>query len=97
MLPLRKFTESEAQVREMAEDVILEPFRVSAQAQSWSRISLASFFTSGDKNAFPDSESRSLIATGGDPHDMLAHSTDPRARKFLTRGQEGGDSVGSHG
>jgi hypothetical protein len=28
---------------------------------------------------------------------MLAHSKGPRVRKFLTRGQEGGDSVSSHG
>ncbi len=24
----------------------------------------------------------------GDPHEMLAHSTDPRVRKFLTRGKD---------
>jgi ABC-type multidrug transport system ATPase subunit len=42
-----------------------------------------------------DAESRVQNATG-DPHDMIAHSTDPRVRKFLTRGQEGGDAIGTH-
>ena len=56
---------------------------------------LASIFTIANNCVFLDAESRTQIATG-DPHDMLAHSTDPRVRKFLTRGQEGGDSVGSH-
>jgi hypothetical protein len=65
MLPLRKFTESEAQVREMAEDVILEPFPASAQAQSWSRISWQASSPAGTRTLFPDSESRSLITTGG--------------------------------
>jgi phospholipid/cholesterol/gamma-HCH transport system ATP-binding protein len=36
------------------------------------------------------------IATG-DPKEMLAHSTDPRVRTFLTRGAEGGDSANNHG
>ena len=57
---------------------------------------LASIFTIANNSVFLDAESRTQIATG-DPHDMLAHSTDRRVRKFLTRGQEGGDSVGSHG
>ena len=56
---------------------------------------LASIFTIANNSVFLDAESRTQIATG-DPHDMIAHSTDPRVRKFLTRGQEGGDSVGSH-
>jgi phospholipid/cholesterol/gamma-HCH transport system ATP-binding protein len=56
---------------------------------------LASIFTIANNSVFLDAESRTQIATG-DPHDMLAHSTDPRVRKFLTRGQEGGDSAGSH-
>ena len=57
---------------------------------------LASIFTIANNSVFLDAESRVQIATG-DPHDMLAHSQDPRVRRFLTRGQEGGDSVGSHG
>jgi phospholipid/cholesterol/gamma-HCH transport system ATP-binding protein len=56
---------------------------------------LASIFTIANNSVFLDAESRTQIATG-DPRDMLAHSKDPRVRKFLTRGQEGGDSVGSH-
>jgi phospholipid/cholesterol/gamma-HCH transport system ATP-binding protein len=56
---------------------------------------LASIFTIANNSVFLDAESRTQIATG-DPHDMRAHSTDPRVRKFLTRGQEGGDSVDSH-
>jgi len=48
MLPLRKFTESEAQVREMAEDLShFEPRRKHSRGYA-----LASFFTSGDKNVF---------------------------------------------
>jgi phospholipid/cholesterol/gamma-HCH transport system ATP-binding protein len=57
---------------------------------------LASIFTIANNSVFLDAESRTQIATG-DPHDMLAHSTDPRVRRFLTRGQEGGDPAGSHG
>src|SRR5712692_8660849 len=56
---------------------------------------LASIFTIANNSVFLDAESRTQIATG-DPHDMLAHSKDPRVRKFLTRGQEGGDSISSH-
>jgi phospholipid/cholesterol/gamma-HCH transport system ATP-binding protein len=48
---------------------------------------LASIFTIANNSVFLDAESRTQIATG-DPHDMLAHSTDPRVRKFLTRGAE---------
>jgi len=57
---------------------------------------LASIFTIANNSVFLDAESRTQIATG-DPHDMLAHSKDPRVRKFLTRGQEDGEAVGSHG
>src|ERR1700756_3522508 len=57
---------------------------------------LASIFTIGNNSVFLDAESRTQIATG-DPHDMLANSTDPRVRKFLTRGQEGDASANSHG
>ena len=57
---------------------------------------LASIFTIANNSVFLDAESRVQIATG-DPHDMLAHSEDPRVRRFLTRGAEGGDSADSHG
>jgi phospholipid/cholesterol/gamma-HCH transport system ATP-binding protein len=56
---------------------------------------LASIFRIANNSVFLDAESRTQIATG-DPHDMLEHSKDPRVRKFLTRGQEGGDSISSH-
>src|ERR1700748_2803395 len=57
---------------------------------------LASIFTISNNSVFLDAESRTQIATG-DPHDMLANSQDPRVRRFLTRGQEGAASAGSHG
>jgi phospholipid/cholesterol/gamma-HCH transport system ATP-binding protein len=50
---------------------------------------LASIFTIANNCVFLDAASRTQIATG-DPKDLLAHSPDPRVRKFLTRG-EGGD------
>src|SRR5579872_2517311 len=56
---------------------------------------LASIFTIANNSVFLDAESRVQIATG-DPHDMLAHSKDPRVRKFLTRGQEGGEAADNH-
>ena len=57
---------------------------------------LASIFTIANNSVFLDSESRTQIATG-DPHEMLVHSTDPRVRRFLTRGAEGGDSANTNG
>jgi phospholipid/cholesterol/gamma-HCH transport system ATP-binding protein len=57
---------------------------------------LASIFTIANNSVFLDAESRTQIATG-DPKEMLAHSTDPRVRTFLTRGAEGGDSAHNHG
>jgi len=49
---------------------------------------LASIFTIGDDSIFLDPETRTVIA-GGSPKDLLAHSTDARVRRFLTRGAEG--------
>jgi phospholipid/cholesterol/gamma-HCH transport system ATP-binding protein len=57
---------------------------------------LASIFSIANNSVFLDAESRTQIATG-DPHELLANSTDPRVRKFLTRGEEGGDSADRHG
>ena len=57
---------------------------------------LASIFTIANNCVFLDAESRTQIATGN-PKDLLANSTDPRVRKFLTRGAEGGDSTNHHG
>jgi phospholipid/cholesterol/gamma-HCH transport system ATP-binding protein len=52
---------------------------------------LASIFAIGNNCVFLDAESRVQIATG-DPNDLLANSIDPRVRKFLTRGKDGGES-----
>jgi phospholipid/cholesterol/gamma-HCH transport system ATP-binding protein len=52
---------------------------------------LASIFTIANNSVFLDAESRTQIATG-DPTDLLAHSQDMRVRRFLTRGEEGGES-----
>jgi phospholipid/cholesterol/gamma-HCH transport system ATP-binding protein len=57
---------------------------------------LASIFAIANNGVFLDAESRSQIATG-DPHEMLAHSSDRRVRRFLTRGEEGGESAPNHG
>jgi phospholipid/cholesterol/gamma-HCH transport system ATP-binding protein len=57
---------------------------------------LASIFTIANNSVFLDAESRTQIAAG-DPHDMLAHSADPRVRRFLTRGQDGGGIASKHG
>jgi phospholipid/cholesterol/gamma-HCH transport system ATP-binding protein len=50
---------------------------------------LASIFTIGDDCIFLDGETRTAIAHGN-PKDLLAHSTDPKVRRFLTRGGENG-------
>ena len=47
---------------------------------------LASIFTIGDNCVFLDPESRTMIA-GGHPKELRDHSTDPRVRRFLTRGE----------
>src|SRR5271166_1480466 len=57
---------------------------------------LASIFMIANNSVFLDAESRTQIATG-DPHEMLAHSTDPRVRKFLTRGADKNGASASHG
>jgi len=46
---------------------------------------LASIFAIGNNSVFLDPESRTMIAHG-DPKELLAHSDDPRVRRFLTRG-----------
>jgi phospholipid/cholesterol/gamma-HCH transport system ATP-binding protein len=47
---------------------------------------LASIFTIANNCVFLDAESRTMIASG-DPKDLLAHSTNPTVRQFLTRGE----------
>jgi phospholipid/cholesterol/gamma-HCH transport system ATP-binding protein len=56
---------------------------------------LASIFAIGNNCVFLDAESRVQIASG-DPKELLAHSEDPRVRKFLTRGKESGESENHH-
>ena len=51
---------------------------------------LASIFAIGDDCIFLDGETRTAIARGN-PKELLAHSTDARVRRFLTRGTENGD------
>lgn len=48
---------------------------------------LASIFAIGNNSVFLDAESKTMIA-GGDPNTLLQESTDPRVRRFLTRGEE---------
>jgi phospholipid/cholesterol/gamma-HCH transport system ATP-binding protein len=50
---------------------------------------LASIFAIGDDCIFLDGETRTAIARGN-PKELLAHSTDARVRRFLTRGAENG-------
>ena len=47
---------------------------------------LASIFYIGNNSVFLDPESRTMIAHG-DPKTLLKESTDPRVRRFLTRGE----------
>jgi phospholipid/cholesterol/gamma-HCH transport system ATP-binding protein len=56
---------------------------------------LASIFAIANNCVFLDADSRVQIATG-DPKDLLANSRDPRVRKFLTRGKEGGSTADHH-
>jgi phospholipid/cholesterol/gamma-HCH transport system ATP-binding protein len=46
---------------------------------------LASIFTIGDKCIFLDTETHTIGASGN-PKELLAHSDNPRVRRFLTRG-----------
>ena len=50
---------------------------------------LASIFTIGDDSVFLDGETRTAIAHGN-PKELLAHSTDPKVRRFLTRSAHDG-------
>jgi phospholipid/cholesterol/gamma-HCH transport system ATP-binding protein len=47
---------------------------------------LASIFTIANNSVFLDAETHTMIASG-DPHELLAHTTEPRVREFLTRGE----------
>jgi phospholipid/cholesterol/gamma-HCH transport system ATP-binding protein len=50
---------------------------------------LASIFAIGDNSVFLDPETKTMIAAG-DPNKLLAESTDPRVKRFLTRGEASG-------
>jgi phospholipid/cholesterol/gamma-HCH transport system ATP-binding protein len=47
---------------------------------------LASIFTIGDNSVFLDANTRTMRA-GGNPRELLKHSSDPAVRDFLTRGE----------
>ena len=49
---------------------------------------LQSIFTIADDSVFLDAETRTMRARGN-PKELLAHSTDPAVRTFLTRGADG--------
>ncbi|NIO06478.1 MAG: ATP-binding cassette domain-containing protein [Deltaproteobacteria bacterium] len=48
---------------------------------------LQSIFAIGNNSVFLDPVSKTMIASGS-PKELLAHSEDPRVRRFLTRGAE---------
>ena len=48
---------------------------------------LASIFAIGNNSVFLDAETRTMIAVG-DPKKLLAESSDPKIRSFLTRGEQ---------
>jgi phospholipid/cholesterol/gamma-HCH transport system ATP-binding protein len=48
---------------------------------------LSSIFAIGDNSVYLDVETRTMTASG-DPNKLLAESTDPKLRRFLTRGKE---------
>ena len=57
---------------------------------------LASIFRIGNDSILLDAESRTMIARG-DPRELLAHSSDPRVIRFLTRGRSAAKSEKSYG
>jgi phospholipid/cholesterol/gamma-HCH transport system ATP-binding protein len=54
---------------------------------------LASIFAIGDNSVFLDPETKTMIAAGN-PHTLLAESSDPKVRDFLTRGEPGKQGAG---
>jgi phospholipid/cholesterol/gamma-HCH transport system ATP-binding protein len=57
---------------------------------------LPSIFTIANNSVFLDAETHTIIASG-DPRELLVHSTEPRVREFLTRGEAGKNSEKAHG
>lgn len=52
---------------------------------------LASIFAIGNNSVYLDVDTRTMTASG-DPKKLLADSTDPKVRNFLTRGEGGGQA-----
>jgi phospholipid/cholesterol/gamma-HCH transport system ATP-binding protein len=52
---------------------------------------LASIFMIGNNSIYLDVDTRTMTANG-DPKRLLAESKDPKVRRFLTRGAEGGEA-----
>lgn len=57
---------------------------------------LPSIFTIANNSVFLDAETHTMIASG-DPHELLAHATEPRVRQFLTRGEPEAIAEKAHG
>ncbi len=57
---------------------------------------LPSIFTIANNSVFLDADTHTMIAHG-DPHQLLAHCTEPRVRQFLTRGDPAVASEQAHG
>ena len=57
---------------------------------------LPSIFAIANNSIFLDGKTHTMIASG-DPHDLLAHSKEPRVIEFLTRGKVEKDSEKAHG
>jgi phospholipid/cholesterol/gamma-HCH transport system ATP-binding protein len=57
---------------------------------------LPSIFTIANNSVFLDADTHTMIAHG-DPHQLLAHCTQPRVRQFLTRGDPAVASEQAHG
>jgi len=56
---------------------------------------LPSIFAIANNSVFLDAETHTMIASG-DPHELLAHSTEPRVREFLARGEPPPKSEKAH-
>ena len=96
MLPLRKFTESEAQVREMVEELILERFQPRRKHSRGHALAGQLLHQRRQERFFP-TRNRAPRSQPAAIRMTCWRIKSPRVRKFLTRGQERGDSVGSHG
>ena len=57
---------------------------------------LPSIFAIADNSVYLDAVTHTISASGN-PHDLLAHSTEPRVHEFLTRGRPGENSEKANG